>query len=485
MNRFIKVFKKFPRTFWTANTMELFERWAWYGIFAVLALYLTHDKASGALGFSQTEKGIIMGTGTFLLYLLPVITGALADRYGYKKVLLISFIILMTGYLLLTQVTSFTGVFLVYLLIAVGGSMFKPVIGATIAKTTDEETSSIGFGLFYMIVNIGAFIGPLVAAKMRALDWDYVFIVSSVIIAFNTLLLILFFKEPTTYTKGERLFSELKSIGLNIISVIKDWRFALFLLIIAGFWSVYFQLFYSLPVFIDQWMDTSIVYRSLENLSPSLAQSIGTTEGTINPEVLTNIDAFYIILFQVMISGFVMRFKPLKTMTSGILIMTIGIFFMFAFKNPMFLFFSILLFGIGEMSTSPKVSEYIGRIAPDGRVALYMGCSYLPLAIGNLVAGFLSGSLFERIADKTTLLKNYLDRHTEILQGASFSTNSSADFNKVAEKMSLTPDQLTHLLWQEEKPWRIGLIFAGIGIVAFLSLLLYDKFVTTKKVTEP
>ena len=82
--------------------MELFERWAWYGIFAVLALYLTHDKASGALGFSQTEKGIIMGTGTFLLYLLPVITGALADRYGYKKVLLISFIILMTGYLLLT-----------------------------------------------------------------------------------------------------------------------------------------------------------------------------------------------------------------------------------------------------------------------------------------------------------------------------------------------------------------------------------------------
>lgn len=485
MNRFIKVFKKFPRTFWTANTMELFERWAWYGIFAVLALYLTHDKASGALGFSQTEKGIIMGTGTFLLYLLPVITGALADRYGYKKVLLISFIILMTGYLLLTQVTSFTGVFLVYLLIAVGGSMFKPVIGATIAKTTDEETSSIGFGLFYMIVNIGAFIGPLVAAKMRALDWDYVFIVSSVIIAFNTLLLILFFKEPTTYTKGERLFSELKSIGLNIISVIKDWRFALFLLIIAGFWSVYFQLFYSLPVFIDQWMDTSIVYRSLENLSPSLAQSIGTTEGTINPEVLTNIDAFYIILFQVMISGFVMRFKPLKTMTSGILIMTIGIFFMFAFKNPMFLFFSILLFGIGEMSTSPKVSEYIGRIAPDGKVALYMGCSYLPLAIGNLVAGFLSGSLFERIADKTTLLKNYLDRHTEILQGASFSTNSTADFNKVAEKMSLTPDQLTHLLWREEKPWRIGLIFASIGIVAFLSLLLYDKFVTTKKVTEP
>ncbi len=481
MNRFIAVFKKFPRTFWTANTMELFERWAWYGIFAVFALYLTHDKASGALGFSQTEKGIIMGTGTFLLYLLPVLTGALADRYGFKKILLISFITLITGYLLMTQVTSFTGVFFVYLLIAIGGSMFKPVIGATIAKTTDEETSSIGFGLFYMIVNIGAFIGPLVAAKMRALDWNYVFIVSSAIIAFNTLLLLLFFKEPSTETKGERFATEIKTIAKNILFVIRDWRFALFLLIIAGFWAVYFQLFYSLPVFIDQWMDTSIAYRAIESISPSIASAIGTTEGTINPEVLTNIDAFYIILLQVLISGLVMRFKPLRTMTGGILIMTIGILFMFAFKNPMFLFFSILLFGIGEMSTSPKVSEYIGRIAPEGKVALYMGCSYLPLAIGNLVAGFLSGTLFEHIADKSTLLQSYIERHKDLLQGQEITIKGSSDFNLIAEKMSLTPDQLTHLLWKEEQPWRIGVLFAGIGVLAFIALLLYDRFVTIKK----
>ncbi len=484
MNRFIAVFKKFPRTFWTANTMELFERWAWYGIFAVFALYLTHDKASGALGFSQTEKGIIMGTGTFLLYLLPVLTGALADRYGFKKILLISFITLITGYMLLTQVSSFTGVFLVYLLIAIGGSMFKPVIGATIAKTTDEETSSIGFGLFYMIVNIGAFIGPLVAAKMRALDWNYVFIVSSAIIALNTILLLLFFKEPSTEAKGERFITEIKTIGKNILFVIRDWRFALFLIIIAGFWSVYFQLFYSLPVFIDQWMDTSIAYRAIESISPSIASAIGTAEGTINPEVLTNIDAFYIILLQVLISGLVMRFKPLRTMTGGILIMTVGILFMFAFKNPLFLFFSILLFGIGEMSTSPKVSEYIGRIAPKGKVALYMGCSYLPLAIGNLVAGFLSGTLFEHLADKSTLLQSYLDQHKDLLDGHEISISSTSDFNLIAEKMSLTPDQLTHLLWREEQPWKIGVLFAGIGVLAFIALLLYDRFVTIKKTDQ-
>ena len=66
-------FKKFPKTFWVANTMELFERWAWYGMFTVLALYLTQSTDTGALGFSQSQKGNIMGTVTAILYFLPLL----------------------------------------------------------------------------------------------------------------------------------------------------------------------------------------------------------------------------------------------------------------------------------------------------------------------------------------------------------------------------------------------------------------------------
>ena len=98
MSSFKKVIRNFPRVFWISNFMELFERWAWYGMFIVLALYLTGSTDTGALGFSQTQKGMLMGTVVMILYFLPVITGAIADKIGYRKVLIVAYIILSTGY---------------------------------------------------------------------------------------------------------------------------------------------------------------------------------------------------------------------------------------------------------------------------------------------------------------------------------------------------------------------------------------------------
>jgi len=111
MSGFTKAIKKFPGTFWTANSMEIMERWAWYGLFAVLALYLTNSTDEGALGFSQTQKGNIMGTVTSLLYLLPIITGTIADRFGYKKILLLAYVILATGYYMMGNFTTYGAVY--------------------------------------------------------------------------------------------------------------------------------------------------------------------------------------------------------------------------------------------------------------------------------------------------------------------------------------------------------------------------------------
>ncbi|MCK7535078.1 MAG: MFS transporter [Marinilabiliales bacterium] len=155
------IFRKFPKTFWIANTMELFERWAWYGFYMLLANYLTKSTDIGALGLSQEEKGLIMGIGTAILYFLPIITGAIADRYGYKRILFIAFLIYFTGFLAMPYCKTFGSFFAIFLYVAIGGALFKPIITATVSKTTDEETSSIGFGIFYMMVNIGAFVGPL------------------------------------------------------------------------------------------------------------------------------------------------------------------------------------------------------------------------------------------------------------------------------------------------------------------------------------
>ncbi|MCD4745739.1 MAG: MFS transporter [Bacteroidales bacterium] len=472
--------KKFPKTFWIANAMELFERWAWYGFFMVLALYLTNSKDTGALGFSQEQKGYLMGTVVGLLYFLPVITGAIADKYGYKKVLIISYAILSTGYLMMGYFTDYALIWIVFLYIAIGAALFKPVISATIAKTTNNETSSIGFGIFYMIVNIGAFIGPVFAAKLRVISWDYVFIMAALIIGINFILLLFFYKEPQTEKKKEPLGKSVIIIFKNIWSALKDIKLLIFLIIIIGFWTMYNQLFYTLPVFIDQWVDTSVIYNALANISPKLAAAIGTEQGTIAPEMLTNIDALYIVIFQVLISTMIMKFKPLNAMMSGILISSIGIGLWFITQNGFYLFLSLLVFAIGEMASSPKILEYIGKIAPKDKVALYMGCYFLPMSAGNFFAGILSGNVYGALSDKITLLKTEIAKRGLSIPEISDNFTQNDYIDRACLLIGIDKNQLTQMLWDTYNPSKIWIVFSCIGLISVIALYFYNRFLLEK-----
>lgn len=480
-NRFTRVIKRFPQSFWTANTMELFERWAWYGMFMVLALYLTGSRDTGALGFSQSQKGFLMGTVVAILYFLPVITGAIADRFGYKRVLFVSYAILTVGYFLMSVVTSYGGMFVVFLFVAIGAALFKPVISATISKTTDDETSSIGFGFFYMMVNVGAFIGPIFAAKFREIDWQYVFWLSSLVIAVNFILVIFFYKEPAREKSEEPLGKSIVTILKNIYIALKDFKFLVFLIIIIGFWTMYNQLFYTLPVFIEQWVDTTVVYDALASISPGLANAIGTDRGTIAPEMMTNIDAGYIVLFQLLISTIVMRFKPLNAMISGIFVAGIGLGLTFMTQSGLYLVVTILVFAVGEMASSPKIIEYIGKIAPRDKVALYMGCSFLPMAGGNFFAGILSGDVYEAIAGKMTLLKREVMARGLDIPKVSENFTQNDYINMAAEKMGMTTTELTNHLWVTYHPENIWIIYTGIGIATAIALLAYDRLWLNRK----
>ena len=274
MSTKVSVFRKFPRTFWVANSMELFERWAWYGFFMLFANYLTQSSELGALGLSQTEKGIIMGVGTFILYMLPTITGAFADKYGFKRMLFIAFAVYVSAFLIMPICKSFATVFIAYIYLALGAALFKPIISATVAKTTNEQTASIGFGIFYMMVNIGAFVGPLFALYLKKLSFQSVFYISSAIIAFNFIVLI-FYREPNSDKKEEPLIKSLKTIIANIKIAFSDKKFVIFLLIVAGFWTMYNQLFFMLTVFIDQWVDTSNIYSFFEVNWPWIVNTYG------------------------------------------------------------------------------------------------------------------------------------------------------------------------------------------------------------------
>lgn len=479
------VLKKYPSTFWVANMMELFERWAWYGFYIIFALYLTNSTDEGALGFSQTQKGWIMGIGTAFLYLLPIMTGALSDRIGYRKTLFIAYTIYTIVFLLIPLFKTYVAVFAIYLFLAIGAALFKPIISATVAKTTDEETSSIGFGIFYMMVNIGAFIGPFVTGYVRKFSWDYVFYSSAAVIAVNFILVAFFYKDPIKKeSENNQRYTFRQHANFvfgNIRKALSDWRFSLFLLIIAIFWTMYNQFYMSLPVFIDQWVDTGIIYNSLINYWPWLAHQLGTAEGTIPAEYIMNVDAGAIILFQIGISYIVMRYKPLSAMIAGILIASIGLGLSLATQNGLFIIIALLIFSVGEMSSSPKITEYIGRIAPPDKTALYMGCSYIPLAIGYIFAGIVSGEVYQSLSDKITLTRQEITTRGIVLPdiGGTFTKNDF--FNTAAAKMNMSPDQLTQFLWDKYEPSSFWLVVLGMGITASALLFLYDQFIIRKR----
>ena len=481
----MSVFSKFPRTFWVANSIELFERWAWYGFFMLFANYLTGSSDMGGLEFTQEEKGTIMGVGTGILYFLPVLTGAIADRYGYKKVLALSFIIYASAFVLLPQFSSFTAVFIMYIYLALGAALFKPVISATIAKTTTEETSSIGFGIFYMMVNIGAFIGPLVTLRFKSQS-SLIFYISAGIILINFILLI-FYKEPShekvkedsfrDTAKESSLLQTFGEIFRNMASIFKDIKFLIFLLIVAGFWTMYNQLFFTLPVFISQWVDTSTLYHFFDKYIPFISANYSPVPNVLDAEFITNFDAFFIILFQIMVSTIVMRWKPLNSMMTGFLVCAIGMSLTLFSQNVLFTIVAILIFALGEMAGSPKITEYIGRIAPPDKKALYMGYSFIPVFLGNVFAGFISGKVYGMMSDKVNFTKQFAsEKGLTIENGLSINEY----FEEVARQVGLSPQELTNLLWDTYRPSNMWIVIFAIGLLAVICLFIYDKLTRNK-----
>lgn len=477
---FISVIKKYNTTFWASNVIELFERWAWYGFYMAFALYLVNSKDTGALGLSQAQKGIIMGTGSMLLYFLPVITGAIGDKVGYKKILYMSFALYISGFYMIKTFDTFGWMFFAFVWTCVGGAFFKPIISAMIARNTTDETSSIGFGIFYMMVNIGGFIGPFIAGILMQKTWDYVFYMSMVTIGLNYVITFFFFSEPEIKNDHNSLLKNIANAFVSIGIALRNWKFVLFLLIMVLFWTAFNQLYYSFPVFIEQWVDTSVLYDGIYQVWPWLAKSIGTESGTITTVTLTSMDSFFIILFQLIVSAFVMRFRPLAAMMGGILVLAGGLGLMFSNQSGWLILLGILVFALGEMASSPKFTEYVGRIAPADQKALYMGTSFLPIAAGHQLAGWLSGDVYEKIADKIYLLQ------LEISKRGISMPEISGDFSKndfvqlASEKLGMDAAQLNQFLWSSYHPSNIWVVYAGVAVSAVVLLWLYDRFVIGK-----
>ena len=158
---------RFPGVFWVANGIEVLERFAYYGIYMGFGIYLEY------LGYSKGELGAIQSLFLIFSYVIPVISGTFADRFGFKKVLIISYLAYLPSILLLIITKSFSGIALTMLTIGFAAGIFKPLISGTVRAVTDKTNKTLGFGIFYATVNVGASLGPIVAGKLRAISWNY------------------------------------------------------------------------------------------------------------------------------------------------------------------------------------------------------------------------------------------------------------------------------------------------------------------------
>jgi MFS family permease len=249
----------------------------------------------------------------------------------------------------------------------------------------------------------------------------------------------------------------------------------------VGFWTMFNQLFYTLPTFIEDWVNTKALHNSIAEFSPWLASFMSGGGDSVNPEMLINIDALSIVLFQIIVSYFVMKMRHVSAMIAGFIVAVIGIGLTFYFDNGMYTIIGIMVFAVGEMMSGPTLSSFIAIISPKGKEALYQGTYFLPVAAGNFFTTFISGNLYQNWSDKLSLLQT--DMKTKGIDmpeiGDKFSKN---DYFKLAsEKLNMTQNEMTQMVWDTYNPNKIWYVIVGIGVVAILALIAYDNLVVKPK----
>ena len=500
---FVAQVRSLPANFWFANVMEMLERLAFYGSRAIAPLYLVASSQNNGLGLDYTQKGLIYSVWALLQCLIPMVSGGYTDRYGYKKSLTVAFIINVIGYAGMAQSKPVADYlvgqgwegagFWVFMfaacLVGTGTAIFKPPIQATVARCSDEETSSMAWGVFYWVVNIGAGLAPMGAAYLRAeIDWDLVFYGAAIVTACNFLPMLFLYREPEkveSEDKSDETKSPVQVFFSSIATIFKDLRLVVFLGIFSCFWLMFMQLWDLLPNFIDEWVDTSDVAGFFGGISGAWVTESGQTK----PEIIINIDSMAIIALVIPISWLVGKISKVSAMIIGMLISLVGFVAAGTTSIGLVCCVMVIVFSIGEMTCSPTFSAYIGLIAPKDKKALYMGYSNIPYAIGWGAGGVVGGFLYDAIASKYKLARHYLVDHFGMDPSAVMDEKFMPK-EEVIEALAwmmgpgdgVSIQEATQMLWDLHHPYMVWYYLGAIGLLGTIGMILF--YFATRDVTQ-
>jgi POT family proton-dependent oligopeptide transporter len=458
--------RNLPWPFWVANIMETIERLAYYGVRVVIPIYIAQADEIGGLHFSQSDKGFIFLWWALVQSSLPVLSGGFADRYGYKKQIVVAIILKGMGYLLMATQRTFWPFLGGCLLLAAGTAIFKPPIQGTFVKTLTDKTSGVGWGFFYMVINVGAFLGPPLAHFLYGYSWPMVFFGCAVLVNLNLLWLFTYREVDSGADRTTGAWQVLVGTAREILNP----RLLAFILIISLFWAVFEQLWDMLPNFIVDWVDSNSLARHLPGFMLSYNLSRGPQ---IAQEWVINLNPFLIIFLVAPLSWYFNRvMRRLTSIFLGFIFVTLGLYVVGSSMSIYVLLAGIVCFTAGEMLCSPKMREYLAVIAPADKKALYMGYASIPYAFGWGCGSFLGGKIYERVGEKANLALRYM---SEVLQVHDLPHRSQA-FARLTEMLGQTPAQVTRLLWDKYDPGWVWTPFAITGICAAVAMYAFIHF---------
>jgi len=475
--------------FWIVGAMEMVERLAFYGVRTVSTLYATRPASQGGLAVTMATYGWLLFFWNLVQSIVPVFTGGLSDRYGYKETIFLSTVLKGLGYLIMAWFHSYPGFFAGAICLAAGTAVFKPALQATLVRSTNRRNSSMAWGIFYQTVNIGGWIGPLIALQMRLKDWKYVFYMNAAVICVNFLLL-LTYREPgkeERLARNQRLRAgqeKARNLALESLLELKKPHLALYLAIFSVWWLMFPMLWDVLPRYVEDWVDTSGLVHFLFGPGGAHHEVIKFLLGmdanglTIQPEGIVNINSGMIMLTCFLFAGLSARMRATTSMLVGTVFITAALC-LFGLSNHVGLaVLAMVVFSVGEMLASPKFSEFLGNIAPPDKKAMWIGFSQAPILIGWTLEGKIGPQLYHLFSSKDLLARQMLVqcglRPDQVTTAA---VPVGEAFKKLVEVTGQTPAALTQQLYQAHPVGLTWLIFAAVGVLSAVMIYFYGRWI--------
>jgi len=432
---------RFPGVFWTANTVELLERMAFYGMFISLTLYL-----SDVVGFTDVEAGWVDGAFAALIYLLPPFAGAWADRIGFRKALIMAFTMLAAGYGTMGVVAEKWTTIAALTLIAIGGSFIKSLITGTVAKTSDKANRARAFSIFYFMVNIGAFMGKGLAYPLRInLGLSAINLYSAAACVLALFVIYLLYRNVDAAGEGKS-FAE---IGRGFMRVVRNIRYMALIVIVSGFWAIQHQMYATMPKYVTRMVGPDAAPEWIANINP-LTVMILVVLVTHLARKWKDVTSIGVGLLIIPFSALIMSLGPALEKVFGANISFIDLFSLHPVTIALVM--GVATQGLAECFLSPRFLEYASKQAPEGETGLYMGYSHLSTALANILGFGLSGYLLTAWCPDPKLLSPEV--HEQWAAAIAGSGSMPVAYAQA------------HWIW-----W----IFAGIGFAGFFGLMIFKR----------